>query len=504
MDMKESCVTFSRVSSREQETGYSLDSQVRLLDDTADRKDFKVAKTFRISESASKGDERKTFQEMLAYVKKHNIKHILVEKVDRITRSLQDAVFIDDWRNIEGNHVYFVKDGLDLHKHSKSADVLQWDIKVVFARQYINNLREETTKGQLEKARQGHYPGNSKRGYVTKRENGSRRATWHVDTKPTSEAPYIARAFELASTSDKSLSTLRLELHTEGWKQKNENPIPKSRLAEILKDPFYTGSSFYWCGKQYPAQHEGIVRQDIFDRVQERFERKRNGTKRNKHLHLLGGLMSCKLCSRSITAEIQKGRTYYRCTGHGGCTQKSVYALESDIESQIVDSLATIEINDAEFLEWLKDALKESHQEEVEFHNGALTNLEEQYRRLQQRIDNLYIDKLDGVITREKHDELATKYRAEQDAILKKIKSHQSSNEKYIELGVKLLDFANEARNLYLSRTKEQKREVLHFAFLNAQLEDKKLSVSLNPAMVWINQKGPSVQRVPFGCGGRI
>jgi len=219
--MKELCVTFSRVSSREQETGYSLDSQVRLLEDTADHKNLRVSKIFRISESASKGDERKTFQEMLAYVKKHNIKHILVEKVDRITRSLQDAVQIDDWRNIEGNHVHFVKDGLVLHRLSKSADVLQWDIKVVFARQYINNLREETTKGQLEKARQGHYPGNSKRGYVTKRENGSRRATWHIDVSPTSDAPYITRAFELAATTDKSLSALRLELHAEGWKQRN-------------------------------------------------------------------------------------------------------------------------------------------------------------------------------------------------------------------------------------------------------------------------------------------
>ncbi|MFH1766818.1 MAG: recombinase family protein [Patescibacteria group bacterium] len=496
-------VIFCRVSSREQQEGFSLDSQKRLLVEYAQRQDFKVIKTFMVAESASKIDERKIFQEMLAYVAKKGIQHILVEKVDRITRSLQDAVKIDNWRNIEGNHVHFVKDSLTLHKTSRSSDILQWDIKVVFARQYINNLREETTKGQLEKARQGHYPGNSKRGYITVRENGSRRATWMIDDSPTSESKYITKAFELYATTDKSLSTIRQELFEEGWKRKNGKPIPKSQLANLLKDSFYTGESFFWCGKKYAALHQGIVRLDIFNRVQGRFEQKRNGVKQNKYSHLLKGLMTCTACGRAITAEIQKGHTYYRCTGHDGCGQKSIYTREEDLEQQLMEALGTIEIHDHEFLEWLKDAMKESFQEKTNFQKDALNNLKIQSDRLQQRLDNLYIDKLDGVITKIKFEELSCKYRSEQEYILKKVESHNASDEKYFELGSKLIDFASEARNLYLSKEKEQKRNILRFAFLNLQLQDRKLQFALHPALFWI-QKEPSVKRVPFGCGDRI
>ena len=214
--------------------------------------------------------------------------------------------------------------------------------------------------------------------------------------------------------------------------------------------------------------------------------------------------MSCAVCGRAITAEIQKGHTYYRCTGHGGCEQKSIYTREEDLEKQIIESLSSLEINDQEFLDWLKDAMREAHKEKANFHATAIDNLQTQYNRLQQRIENLYIDKLDGEITKAKYDELSNKYRAEQDHVSQKIESHQKSDEKYFELGAKLIDFADQAKKLYLEKSKEQKREIIRFAFLNLRLQDKKLSVSLHPALLWFNQKRPSAKSVSFGCGGRI
>ncbi len=93
-------ILFARVSSREQEeTGYSLPSQEKLLKDYAERKDFKISKKFSISESASGKYQRKSFDEMLDYVKKNDIKIIVCEKVDRLTRNLRDAVLINDWIN---------------------------------------------------------------------------------------------------------------------------------------------------------------------------------------------------------------------------------------------------------------------------------------------------------------------------------------------------------------------------------------------------------------------
>ncbi len=498
------CVISCRVSSREQTEGYSLESQKRLLTGEASNLGFEVARMFEVAESASKTEERKTFQEMMRYVKKHNIKHILVEKVDRITRSLQDAVTIDDWRNIEGNFVHFVKDGLVLHKDSKSSDILQWDIKVVFARQYINNLREEVRKGVIEKALHGHYPGNLKRGYKSVRKNGSKRAVWKIDKSKKSDAPFIKRAFELYAYDDLSLVGLRQKLFSEGWKTKHGRPIQKSRLAEILQDPFYAGEKFLWNGKEYSdAVHEGLVQPHVFDLVQLKFNRNRNGVKRTKHRHLLAGIMKCGVCGRAITAEIQKGHTYYRCTGHGGCEQKKVYTREEDIEVQLVNALGKLEVEDVEFFDWLKDALREVHQEESTYHEEALGNLKAQYDHLQKRVEHLYEDKLDRELDPARYRELSTKYRAEQEVILEKINGHHEGNKKFFELGEKLVDFANQAKKMYEEKGKLQKREILRFAFLNLQMKDKKLEFALHPTISWI-QNTTSASRSHFGCGNRI
>ncbi len=95
--MKSNSVIYCRVSSREQEdTGYSLDAQQKLLEDYAEKKGFKVAKIFRISESASGKQIRKIFNEMLECATEHAIENILCEKIDRLTRNLKDAATASD------------------------------------------------------------------------------------------------------------------------------------------------------------------------------------------------------------------------------------------------------------------------------------------------------------------------------------------------------------------------------------------------------------------------
>ncbi|MEK6839786.1 MAG: recombinase family protein, partial [Nanoarchaeota archaeon] len=57
-------VLYCRVSSKEQEeTGYSLPAQEKLLKDYAERKSFAIAKVFSVAESASGAKQRKVFME---------------------------------------------------------------------------------------------------------------------------------------------------------------------------------------------------------------------------------------------------------------------------------------------------------------------------------------------------------------------------------------------------------------------------------------------------------
>lgn len=82
-------VTYVRVSSREQqELGNSLGAQKRLLWEFARNNGYNVVKEFEEAETAKEAG-RKEFNKMLAYVRQHGIKFVLVEKTDR-SRFLQN------------------------------------------------------------------------------------------------------------------------------------------------------------------------------------------------------------------------------------------------------------------------------------------------------------------------------------------------------------------------------------------------------------------------------
>src|SRR5207253_9595215 len=91
-------VALARVSSREQEReGFSLEVQEDALRRYATQAGGEIVKLFRIAETASKGDERKTFRELVAYAKKNaaSLDGLLFYKVDRAARNLFDYVELE-------------------------------------------------------------------------------------------------------------------------------------------------------------------------------------------------------------------------------------------------------------------------------------------------------------------------------------------------------------------------------------------------------------------------
>ena len=198
-------VLLCRVSSKEQEeTGYSLPAQEKLLTSYGDSKEFKIAKIFSITESASGSKQREVFDSMIAFIKKEGIKIIICEKVDRLTRNFKDAVDIDEWlEKDEERQVHLVKDSLILHKNSRSQEKLNWGIRILFAKNYIDNLSEEVKKGQKEKISQGWLPTKPPLGYKTIGEKGHK-----IHIVDEAVAPLIKKMFSLYATGNYSLKRL--------------------------------------------------------------------------------------------------------------------------------------------------------------------------------------------------------------------------------------------------------------------------------------------------------
>jgi len=161
---KPQCVViYARVSSKEQELeGFSIPAHLDLLRDYARKQSMEAVQEFVDVESASTSG-RTGFGQMLAFLKKNRSKcqTILVEKTDRLYRNVSDYATVDEL----GVTIHFVKDGTILSPDSKSSEQFIHGIKVLMARNYSQNLGEETLKGMLQKAKSGLYPSNAPAGY---------------------------------------------------------------------------------------------------------------------------------------------------------------------------------------------------------------------------------------------------------------------------------------------------------------------------------------------------
>ena len=497
-------ILFARVSTKEQaEEGYSLDAQRKLLEEYGSRRDLFILRKFIVPESASGRQERKQFNEMMEFLLENpEIKIVLAEKVDRISRNFKDAQKLDDWLNEDAERqIHFVKQNLVIHKNAKSHEKFQWDIYLVLARQYSNNLSEETRKGLTEKAAQNWYPGNHKRGFTTVGDIGHK--FWTIDASETSEAPFIRRAFELYDTGEYTILGLGKQLFKEGWKSAIGRPIAKSELHKLLKDCFYCGE-FIWNGVHYKnANHEALVSKELFYRVQARIEKKLTG-KAKKHEFLLSGLIKCDECSRSVCGEIQKGHHYYRCTRYQtACTQRS-YSREEKLEAQITALLDGLTIKNERLAAWLKKALQESHADEVAYHNGALQELNGRFTKAQQKIDMLYDEKLEGKISQEFYEKKFAQYSQELDEIIAATQRHKNANISYVELGSSILDLTQRAREIYAKASPERKRKLLGIVFSELKLRDKVLLPEYNAAFAFIRERVNKLNEEEFTLEPKI
>jgi DNA invertase Pin-like site-specific DNA recombinase len=79
---------------------------------------------------------------------------LLVEKTDRLYRNMKDLVSVDEL----GLEIHFVKENVVLSRDSRSAEKFMHGIRVLMAKNFIDNLSEEVRKGMTEKAETGIWP----------------------------------------------------------------------------------------------------------------------------------------------------------------------------------------------------------------------------------------------------------------------------------------------------------------------------------------------------------
>ncbi len=128
--------------------------------------------------------------------------------------------------------------------------------------------------------------------------------------------------------------------------------------------------------------------------------------------------------------------------------------------------------------EWLKNKLKESHQEEITFRESALNALNNNLIQVRNRLDKVYDDKIDGVIDEETYHRKREQYLKELEDLKGEVKRHEIADQKYVDFGCLILDVANRAGEIYKVRNAGDKRYLINFVFSNLSLKDKNLQFS--------------------------
>jgi site-specific DNA recombinase len=144
---------------------------------------------------------------------------------------------------------------------------------------------------------------------------------------------------------------------------------------------------------------------------------------------------------------------------------------EEALEQRFTELLGRLMFDD-EVLAWVREALHASHADERREHHEAIMRHQAEYKRLQDRIHAMYVDKLDGLVDAAFFDKMSNQWREEQNRCLREIDRHQEADKSYMDEGVQLLELARNAQRLFAKQEPREKRRLLNFVLSNCTWED--------------------------------
>lgn len=449
---------YVRVSSKEQEDGYSLDAQEQQGARYADSKGFKIAKSWRIVESAWK-EERAAFNEMLQLaIKDQSIKAIIFDSIDRMTRNLWDVHQIQKLVKEHGKEIHFSRSGKVISKDSAPDDSFMMGIEALTAKRYSDDISYKVKRAMNQKADQGHWPSMAPIGYINNEQAKL------IEPDPL-RAPFIKKLFEMYAHGEHNESGLERWAHQNGLRTKKNARVVKSHIDQILKNPIYVGY-FYWNGKRHEGKHQPLISNNLFEAVQKALK-KRYKPKETKRGFMFQGLMTCGKSGHCFCGELRKGKyIYYHCTR---CT--GTYVREEVLDQKLGERFQDFKLA-LDRAEMIRGMLRNRHENRFKDVSEQLSALITRREKLNTWIEQAYTDKLEGKIAEDEWLTRTNRWKEEKAAVVQQIAALEQPNPNYFEKIEKLLELLQVLPNLYLKQSREEKRLLLKSILSNCSVND--------------------------------
>lgn len=207
---------------------------MKLLQDYASTNYIAVAQEH-VGVEPAKQSGRTAFGEMVVLLAAHpSVRAKLFKKTDRPYRNLKDWLTVGEL----GVEIHFPKEGVVLSRESRSSEKFMHGIKLLMAKNYIDNLSGETRIGMTEEAAQGYWLSAAPIGY----RNVVRADGKKIIAPGGMAAPLIRKFFELHRCGDLSLKEVTKKVRAAGLSfRKSGAGVPRSAAAAILRNRICTG-----------------------------------------------------------------------------------------------------------------------------------------------------------------------------------------------------------------------------------------------------------------------
>lgn len=316
---------YVRVSTVQQaEEGYSIPQQIERLTKYCEAMGWQVVKVY-VDDGHSGGSmERPGLQQMFKDIEKGHADLILVDKLDRLSRSQFDTLYMIQ-KVFDPQNVAFVSRA-EAFDTSTAFGKAMVGILAVFAELERSRIKERMIDGKEGRAKEGKYKGggNVPIGYRYNKETEQLSVNEY-------EAQQIREVFNLF-VKRTPVNTIARIMNEKGYRT-SYGEWSGQTLRELLKNPVYIGKIVYK-GNVYEGLQDAILDEDVFNRAQELMkERDRENEKHKvgkRYKSSLGGLIWCGHCTGKYFWRTNgkdkwgKSRAYYVCYSRAKTDKKLV------------------------------------------------------------------------------------------------------------------------------------------------------------------------------------
>lgn len=307
---KQKAALYIRVSTQYQISGDSLNTQLETLTKYADLilkiQDITI---FEDAGFSGKNTSRPAYQKMMKALRQGEYTHLLVWKIDRISRNLLD--FADLYQELKRLRISFISFNEQFDTSTAIGEAML-KIILVFAELERNMTAERVRANMIARAQKGIWNGGKiPLGYYRNEEENN----FQIDH---SEIQTVKMIFNLYEEYHSCLVVSRF-LNQKGIKTKGEKSWSPTTIYSVLTNPFYLGTLRYNrsspstgrnCEDDWviiPNHHEAAIQLLQFDRCQKLLQKQnfKSDTRTciKKHIHIFTGLLYCDYCGEMMTAQ---------------------------------------------------------------------------------------------------------------------------------------------------------------------------------------------------------